>query len=315
MTYGQGQIITAADYNSFINGSNQFNTVWGTGTGNAGYGQTAVGTVSSAGTITAAQWSDLITKLNIALTHQSGTGSGISSSITAGQTINYLSALATSINNSYTNRLTQNTAGSTTTGSALTTAWSSAATSNTVSTTVGARCAFVSGDAARYFFNAGGKLKFNVSAAANASSTGRTSEIVALAGFMGGILSFGQTTNGGRAGTGGTLGTNDTAKGYWNVTAATNTTLQTMTSTTSAYTTDTGTIYVNINGTQSNGGTGINVDFYVTFNSTSGSNGPGGSYSFDDSFAVNLTRSIDVTYPETASGLTSSWGTPTITAL
>lgn len=315
MAYGQGQIITAADYNNFINGSNQLNTVWSTGTGNAGYGQTAVSAVSQAGTVTAAQWSDLITKLNLALAHQGSTASGISSSITAGQTVNYLSALSTSINTAYTNRLNVTGTQTTTTGTALTTAWSSVSTSSTVTGTWGARCAFASGDAARYFFNAGGKLKFNVSAPANASSTARTAEITALAGFMGGVLTFGSTSNGGRAGSGGTLGTNDTAKGYWSTTAATNTTLVSVTSTTANYTSDTGSIYVNINGTQSNGGTGINVDFYVTMSTLSGPNGPGGTYSFDDSFAVTVTRSIDITYPETTNLPTNSWGTPTITAL
>lgn len=317
MAYSQGGVIAAADFNNFINGSNQFNTVWGVGSGSAGYGQTTVGTVSAAGTVSASNWSDLITKLNIALTHQSGSGSGISSSITAGQTVNYLSTLSTNINNSYTNRLNQSGTGSLTTGSALTTAWSSISTSGTVTGTWGARCAFTSADAARYFFNAGGKLKFNVSAPANASSTGRTAEITALAGFLGGVTGFAQGSNGGRTGTNGTV-TNGvtTGYGYWTTTKATNTTLVAITSTTSAYTSDTGSIYVNLNGTAgANGDNGLNVDFYVTMSSTSGSNGPGAGYSFDDSFAVTVTRSIDVTYPETTSGLSASWGTPTISAL
>jgi len=313
MSYSQGGKIDAADYNAFLNGSNQLNTVWSTGTGDSGYGQTALSAVSQGGTITATQWATLINTLNSTLTHQSGSGSGISA-VTAGSKIDYISSLSTQINAAYTNRLAFATAGATTTGSALSTAWTSASTGTTVSGTWGARCAFASGDAARYFFNAGGRLKFNVSATQNASTSARTNEIIALAGFMGGVATFGQRTNGGRTGTGGTLGTNDTAKGYWNTTASTNTTLVSMTSTTAAYTSDTGSIYVNINGTQSNGGTGTNVDFYVTMNSTSGSNGPGGTYTFDDAFGVNVIRSIDIIYPE-STNLTSSWGTPTISAL
>lgn len=313
MAYSQGGIIAAADYNNFLNGANQLNTVWSTGTGDSGYGQTALSAVSQAGTVTATQWATLINTLNSARTHQSGSGSGISA-VTAGAKIDYLSTLSTQINSAYTNRLTFATNGSTTAGSALSTAWTSASTSATVAGTWGARCAFASGDAARYFFNAGGKLKFNVSASQNANTSARTNEIIALAAFMGGVATFGQRTNGGRTGTGGTLNTNDTAKGYWNTTASTNTTLVAVTSTTAAYTSDTGSIYVNINGTQSNGGTGINVDFYITMSSASGSNGPGGTYSFDDSFGVNVTRSIDIIYPE-STNLTNSWGTPTITAL
>jgi len=313
MSYSQGGKIDAADYNTFLNGSNQLNTVWGTGTGDSGYGQTALSTVSQGGVITATQWATMINTLNSIRTHQTGSGSGISA-VTAGAKIDYLSTLSTQINSAYTDRLAFATAGSTTTGSGLSTAWTSAQTSSTVTGTWGARCAFASGDAARYFFNAGGRLKFNVSATQNASTSARTNEIIALAGFMGGVATFGQRTNGGRTGTGGTLGTNDTAKGYWNTTASTNTTLVSVTSTTAAYTSDTGSIYVNINGTQSNGGTGTNVDFYVTMSSASGSNGPGGTYSFDDAFGVNVVRSIDIIYPE-STNLTNSWGTPTISAL
>lgn len=313
MSYSQGGLIQAADYNNFLNGSNQLNTVWSTGTGNAGYGQTALSTVSQTGTITATQWATLINTLNSTLTHQSGSGSGISAT-TAGSTISYLSTLATNINTSYTNRSLFATTGSTTTGTNLTSAWSSGSTSGTLTGTWGARAAFSSADAVRYFFNAGGRLKFNFSASGS-NGSGRSNEVVALGGFLGGIATFGQTTNGGRTGTGGTLNTNDTAKGYWNCTYNTNTTIVAVTSTTASYTSDTGSLFVAMTGAQgSNGGNGINVDFYGTMSSTSGSNGPGGSYSFDDSLSVTINRSIDILFPE-STNLSNTWGTPTITAL
>lgn len=313
MAYSQGGLIAATDYNNFINGSNQLNTVWGTGTGNAGYGQTALSAVSVAGTVTATQWATLINTLNSALTHQSGSGSGISA-VTAGSTINYLTTLATSINTSYTNRLAFASAGATTVGTNLATAWSSASTGGTLTGTWGARCAFASADAARYFFNAGGRLKFNFSASGS-NGSGRSNEVVALAGFLGGVATFGATTNGQRTGSGGTLNTNDGTKGYWTCTYNTNTTLVAVTSTTAAYTSDTGSIYVAMTGAQgSNGGNGINVDFYGTMSSTSGSNGPGGTYTFDDSLSVTVNRSIDIIYPE-STNLTNTWGTPTISAL
>ena len=76
MTYSSGGLIQATDYNNFITGSNQFNTVWSTGTGNAGYGQTALSAAATVGSnVTASQWATLITALNKALTHQSGSGS------------------------------------------------------------------------------------------------------------------------------------------------------------------------------------------------------------------------------------------------
>lgn len=312
MAYSQGGLIAATDYNNFLNGSNQLNTVWSTGTGNAGYGQTALSAVSVSGVITATQWASLINTLNNALTHQSASGSGISAT-TAGQTVNYISTLAGKINDSYTNRLSFASSGSTTAGTNLATAWTSGSTATTLSGTWGARCAFGSADQARYFFNAGGRLKFNFSASGS-NGSGRSNEVVALAGFMGGFSAFGQTTNGGRTGTGGTLNTNNTAKGYWNTTAATNTTIVAVTSTTAAYTSDTGSLYVNINGATTNGATGVNVDFYGTMSSTSGTNGPGGTYSFDDTLSVTVNRSIDITYPE-STYLSNTWGTPTISAL
>jgi hypothetical protein len=64
MAYSQGGLIAATDYNTFINGTNQLNTVWGTGTGDAGYGQTALSAVSSSGKVTATQWASLINTPN-----------------------------------------------------------------------------------------------------------------------------------------------------------------------------------------------------------------------------------------------------------
>jgi hypothetical protein len=313
MSYAQGDKIDASDYNNLLNGSNQLNTVWGVGTGNAGYGQTALSTVSQSGTITATQWATLINTLNSIRTHQSGAGSGISA-VTAGAKIDWISTLQTQVNSAYTNRLSFAASGTTVTGTNLASAWTSGSTGSTLSGTWGARCAFASANAARYFFNAGGRLKFNFSASGS-NGSGRSNGIVALAGFMGGVNTFGQTTNGGRSGSGGTLNTNNTALGYWNVTYDTNTTIVAVTNTTAAYTSDTASIYVRLTGTRgANGDNGVNVDFYGTMSSTSGTNGPGAAYSFDDSLSVTVNRSIDV-LPPSATNLTNTWGTPTISAL
>ena len=82
MTISSGGLIQATDYNTFVGTSpsattNTINTVWAVGSGSAGYGQTALSQVSSAGTVTATQWASLINTLNSILTHQSGSGSGI----------------------------------------------------------------------------------------------------------------------------------------------------------------------------------------------------------------------------------------------
>ena len=166
MSYSQGGLIAATDYNNFLTGSNQLNTVWGTGTGNAGYGQTALTQVSAGGTVTAAQWASLINTLNSALTHQSGSGSGLSAP-TAGNTIAFQSTLATNINTAYTNRLNANARGTTVTGGNFAsnpTATAGATYNGTVSTRT---VTFASGDAARYFFNAGGRLNYVISSVTN----------------------------------------------------------------------------------------------------------------------------------------------------
>ena len=103
MSYAQGGLIEASDYNTLTGGStasstpNRLNTVWSTGSGFAGYGQTAVANVAVSNTVTATQWASLINSLNSILTHQSGSGSGISAP-TAGVKIDYLSTLQSSIN-------------------------------------------------------------------------------------------------------------------------------------------------------------------------------------------------------------------------
>lgn len=312
MSYAQSGLIEAADYNNFINGSNQLNTVWSTGTGNAGYGQTAVSTVAVGGTVTATQWVSLINTLNSTLLHQSGSGSGISA-VTAGSTISYLSTLSSSINTAYTNRLTASTTGTVATGTALPyTAWTITATPGsdpgTATRAFGARATFVSADRARYFFNAGGQLKFNITATSGTNA--RSLAALNLVNYIGGLTQFKTATNGGRTGTGGTLNTNDTAKGYYNLTA--NATIVSVTSLTSNYTSDTATLAVTTNGTQGvNGDNGSVVDFWVTINSTSGANSPG---SWDDDLSLTPTVSIDITFPE-ESNLSNTWGAVTITQL
>jgi hypothetical protein len=315
MTYAQGGLIQATDYNTLIGTSpgstvNALNTVWAVGSGSAGYGQTAIPSVSSTSLITATQWASLINTLNSTLTHQAGTGSGISAP-TAGTTINYLSTLTSSITTAYTNRLTFNSNSAVTAGSALAyTAWTSTSTTNTLTRSFGARATFASADQARYFFNAGGRLKFNITTTAD--TVARSVAAKAVVDDLGGIGLFAANTNGGRTGTGGTQTTNTTNIGYYGLTTS-NVVIQAVTSTTASYTTDTGNIAVKTNGLQgSNNDNGTQIDFWFTVSSTSGANA--GSLSFDDSLSITPTVSIDISYPE-LTNLTNSWGTVTISQL
>jgi hypothetical protein len=332
MTYAQGGLIQASDYNTLVGSTaspntttNTINTVWGVGGGSTGYGQTPLNQVSATSTITATQWSSLINTLNSILTHQTGSGSGISA-VTSGATINYLSTLTTKVAAAYSGVLSSAVAGSTVTGTNITAAWTAAIsnpgsnppnspTARTALTrSFGLTATFASADQARYFFNAGGKLTYAISGSQNASTSARTNEIIAMLGFMGGIATFAGNTNGGRTGSGGTLGTNDTAKGYWsaNPTMPTsNVTLVTMTTTNSSYSSDTGYIQYKTNGTQ---GTmydnGTTVTFWTTLTTNSGTD-YNGAFGFDDSFGVTVNQQINVIYPETTN-LSNTWGAVTI---
>jgi hypothetical protein len=319
MSYAQGSLIDASDYNTLTGGtaasstSNRLNTVWSTGSGSAGYGQTAVANVAVASTVTATQWASLINSLNSTLTHQSGSGSGISAPV-AGNKIDYLSTLQTSINTAYTNRLTfaSNSAVITNVSSlAAYAAWTSATTTSTLTRAFGARATFASADQARYFFNSGGRLKFNTSAVNNLGAASRSAAVVALFTNLGGIGLFASNTSAGRTGTGGTLGTNLTTTGYYQLTTG-NVIHVSVTSTTTNYTTDTANITVKTNGLQgSNNDNGTTIDFWTNISSTSGGNAGG---SFDDALDVTPTVTIDVSFPETTN-LSNTWGAVTVTRL
>lgn len=325
MAYSQGGLIAATDYNNFLTGSNQLNTVWSTGTGNAGYGQTALSTVSAAGLVTATQWATLINTLNSALTHQAGSGSGISA-VTAGSQINYLSTLATNINTAYTNRLNQATTGTTQTGTVYSPAFSQANSTSAYQGTFTRTIAFSSGDAARYFFNAGGYINFITTSAVNNDSTTRSTDMVNLIGtYLGNFTGFGAAGNSGRSGSGGNLTTNATGTGYYGLTTS-EVSLSYITTTNSTYSGDYVALnyYTSAQNASGNGDKGATIYIKGYFNSGAQSaypappaNPPGTgtrtvNTTTEDSVNVTWNHRIDVIYPETTNLSTASWGTVTI---
>ena len=166
MAYAQYGNIAAADYNALVGGNpvtsnGALNTVWATGGTTAGYGQTAVGNVTVGTQVYAADWANLVNKTANCASHQ-GTSITTVTAPSAGNTITYLSAIPTNLTTIYAPRLNAATQGSTLVNTAtLGTTWTSAATfTHTVT--------FANGDAARYFFNAGGQLKVTC---AHANST------------------------------------------------------------------------------------------------------------------------------------------------
>jgi len=171
MTYTSGGLIEATDYNGFVSttaGAN-VNVIWSTGTSDAGYGETALATVSATNTVTAAQWASLVNTISNIASHQ-GTSITARTAPVAGNTIAVLSAVNTDLTNCYNNRgnaAAVGTAVGTFSGTtSKTTATGSGSTAWTITFTH--TVTFASANAARFFFNAGGRIKWDC----NKTSTG-----------------------------------------------------------------------------------------------------------------------------------------------
>lgn len=164
MTYSSGSLIEAVDYNGFVSttaGAN-VNATWGPGVTSAGYGQTALSTVSTGGTVTATQWASLVNTIASMANHQGTTITARTAPVT-GNTISILSAVNTDITNCYNNRGNAVAVGSQFTGYTGTNSKTAATSGATWSITFTNTVTFASQDAARYFFNAGGLILLDVS--------------------------------------------------------------------------------------------------------------------------------------------------------
>jgi hypothetical protein len=173
MTYVSGGLIEATDYNGFVSttaGAN-VNATWGTGTTSAGYGQTALSTVSTGGTVTATQWASLVNTISSMAAHQGTTITARTAPVT-GNTISILSAVNTDITNCYNNRGNAAAVGAQFTGWTGTNSKTAATSGATWTITFTNTVTFASADAARYFFNAGGIIKIDVAK----SATGQTGD-------------------------------------------------------------------------------------------------------------------------------------------
>jgi hypothetical protein len=163
MTYSSGGLIEATDYNGFVSttsGAN-VNTVWGTGSTDAGWGQTALSTVSATGTITATQWATLVNTIT-SMGAQTNTTITTRTAPVSGDTISILAALNTDLTNITTNRQNAAAVGTQFTGWTGTNS-KTTSTNGPFTITFTNTVTWASADAARYFFNAGGLIKIDVS--------------------------------------------------------------------------------------------------------------------------------------------------------
>lgn len=157
MAYSKYGKIEAKDFNDDIKGSTtsttstNINSVWSVGSGKGGYGQTVVPSISVAGKVTASEWAAIISTVTNTASHQ-GTPITAITAPTTGSPVVYYSALPTNITNVYAGKNNAAAQGSSITGTVTNaTTWYNAITFTQTVT-------FASGDAARYFFNAGGQI-------------------------------------------------------------------------------------------------------------------------------------------------------------
>jgi len=303
MAYSIGNTIIDDDYNIFAtgnaagsgnNGVRNINTIWGAGTTTYGYGQgTTVAAVSAGSTITATQWATLLTRMTSIANHQ-GTSITSISNPSAGATISAYTALDSNITTLFGDaRFNAAASGTDASVSSVTTAtWTASAVLTKTFT-------FPSAAQLRYFFNAGGLLRFNWSrtgGTANNQNTAWTnlftnSGVIALSGDANSksiaSVAYTGTTKVGGSGTPTTLRTD---LGLQNFT--TNTVLYAQAAPGAGYTTNNISFQAAISGA-------------VVTVTTALSDGSGG---FTDSVDGTLTQVSTIRYPSTTY-LTAAWGT------
>jgi len=328
MTYSSGNLIQATDYNGFVSttaGAN-INDIWGTGSTDKGWGQTALTTTSAGSTVTATQWASLVNTTS-SMGSQTGTTITSRSAPTAGQTIGVLAAVNTDLTNITTNRgnaVGVGTTSSTWTGStAKTTATGLAGASWTITFTH--VVTFPSAAQARYFWNAGGLVLLDMSK----TSTGTDNDpdwntfigTIGTLSMSGRVNSANQLINAVtytgfyRTGGTGTPSPNLTTTGWYTLTAGAGaTTMWQLNSTVSPYTGD----YVRITAAKNAGATTLT---FVTTWFSAGDATPGASTNISGGTdtasggAFGTAPAVRCRFtPPSTTYLTNSWGTPTVAA-
>jgi len=324
MTYSVGGLIQATDYNGFAAntaGAN-VNDIWGAGSSDKGYGQsTTLSTVSAASTVTATQWASLNSRISSMASHQGTTITSRTSPV-AGDTISILSALNTDLTSITTNR--GNAAG---TGSQYT-SWSGTS-SKTTATGSGESAwtitfthviTFADAASARYFFNAGGRIKWECSK----TSTGTDADdewnnlantVVGDIFITGGTgtqtiagTSYTGTTKSGGTGTPSVLSSNT---GFYDLTTSPTTIYQQYSSVYS-YTGQ----YIAIAASVNAGATAITLT--TTWVDPGGASAPsdnisGGTATTGITFGT-APATVVTYFPPSTTYLTNTWGTPSVAA-
>jgi hypothetical protein len=313
MSYAQGSLIQATDYYTLASAGGAYvgpyvGQQWGPGTGDHGMGQSISAimnppnNVTTGNVVTAVQWTGLIQTINSCMAHQGhaaitptsvivGTPASYFASISAGSALAYASAGTTGL--ALTDSVTYPASYSGT--------WGQTGSQTLVATHT---VAFASADAARYFFNAGGKLKLSFARTLGTVSGGNSLENIDwtnLCAACGSIqIGYKNTTQVGNSGSPSVL-LNSNNGGYWNLNTAYNTQFRQMSGAGGGYY---GSEIIKVDvawsGTPANGG-------YPTLLIRT---------TFDDSFTAsyvdgNTSATLVVSSPATTY-ITNTWGNPSV---
>jgi len=331
MSYIAGGTIEATDYNGFVaTGANNINAVWGTGSGDSGWGQTNIGQVSIGGTVTATQWATLVANLATAGQQTNSTLTSRTQPV-AGNTIAILANVSADINTITNNRGNAAASGTTigtfsgTTSKTTATGSGSAPWTITFTHTI----TFADANSARYFFNAGGLVK--VMYGKSSTGTDVDPDWNTFAGQCGNIFLSGHVRDAAQTiagtsytgvtrigGTGGTQTTLATTTGFYDLSTSPLTLFQ-LNNITAPYTGEFIRTQASVNANSS-----PTVLTLTTTWVSDGSTGPGTSDDISGGTAVSSpataigaatapTTLVNLVPPSTTY-LTNSWGTPTIAA-
>ena len=267
MAYKQGDLILHDHYNTFTVGNvdgiadntvANINTVWGTGYGNRGYGQPLIiSPVTKDTIVTAEQWRPLITRLNTIRLHQSGYDAGVVLP-SSGDIIKYMPSLSYGVTNAFTQRLAAFGTLSKLYTESYELDWASDTPVNYQQIR---KVTFPSGDAARYFFNAGGILSLKLGLTGGGSATAKETAWKDLLTNGINILNF-NSIESHRTGSAYNA-TIDNRAGYYNLTA-TDQVLIRLFDTKPGYTSNYVEILARTNGTRgTNGDTGSEITFTI----------------------------------------------------
>lgn len=331
MTYTVGGLIQAADYNGFANDSaNNVGNIWSTGSGDKGYGQTAIANVAAGGTVTATQWATLVNNLAAIGNHQGTTLTSRTAPVT-GNTISILANVATDINSVTASRGNAAASGTEVGTFSGTTSKTTATGSGTAPWTITFTHTVTFGSAAeaRYFFNAGGLVRLQYGK--SSTGTDHDPDWNTLAGECGSIFFSGRVNGAAQtiagqsytgttrlSGSGGTQTTLATTTGFYSLTpGAAATTLFQLNNTTSPYEPEFIRTTVALNA-------GSTILTFVTTWVDDGTSAAGTTADISGGTAVTSpATSIGaatapttlVTFrPPSTTYLSASWGTPTIAA-